>query len=194
MPLRIITATATSHPPTVPGQPAAVVHGGSTSSSTVPTAMQVTAAVMAMANVRAGLVPPRMVMDVRPSAEDLCRRDIVTASFGDSFHDAYQRMQAADLRAIPVVDAGRRVVGVLSVLHLMELFFNDEGDPLKLRTVTTCLQKIHDVLGGSFQHVLAPEQRDELLVMDGLATQYRSELARQDRGSTASGHASARSR
>jgi manganese-dependent inorganic pyrophosphatase len=116
---------------------------------------------------RAGLPAPRMVMDVRPSAEDLCRRDIVTASFGDSFHDAYQRMQAADLRAIPVVDAGRRVVGVLSVLHLMDLFFKDEGDPLKLRTVTTCLQKIHDVLGGSFQHVIAPEQRDQLLVMVG---------------------------
>jgi manganese-dependent inorganic pyrophosphatase len=116
---------------------------------------------------RAGLAPPRIVMDVRPSAEDLCRRDIVTASFGDSFHDAYQRMQAADLRAIPVVDDARKVVGVLSVLHLMDLFFNDEGDPLKLRTVTTCLQKIHDVLGGQFQHVLDPQQRDELLVMVG---------------------------
>jgi manganese-dependent inorganic pyrophosphatase len=116
---------------------------------------------------RAGLVAPRIVMDVRPSAEDLCRREIVTASFGDSFHDAYQRMQAADLRAIPVVDDRRRVVGVLSVLHLMDLFFNDEGDPLKLRTVTTCLQKIHDVLGGQFQHSLDPEQRDELIVMVG---------------------------
>jgi len=116
---------------------------------------------------RAGLPPPRIVMDVRPSAEDLCRREIVTASFGDSFHDAYQRMQAADLRAIPVVDSRRRVVGVLSVLHLMDLFFNDEGDPLKLRTVTTCLQKIHDVLGGTFQHALEPQQRDELIVMVG---------------------------
>ena len=116
---------------------------------------------------RAGLPAPRIVMDVRPSAEDLCRREIVTASFGDSFHDAYQRMQAADLRAIPVVDDRRKVVGVLSVLHLMDLFFRDEGDPLKLRTVTTCLQKIHDVLGGSFQHVLDPQQRDQLLVMVG---------------------------
>jgi len=116
---------------------------------------------------RAGVPAPRIVMDVRPSAEDLCRRDIVTASFGDSFHDAYQRMQAADLRAIPVVDGRRRVVGVLSVLHLMDLFFNDEGDPLKLRTVTTCLQKIHDVLGGTFQHVTDPGQQDELLVMVG---------------------------
>jgi len=116
---------------------------------------------------RAGVAAPRIVMDVRPSAEDICRREIVTAAFGDSFHEAYQRMQAADLRAIPVVDVNRSVVGVLSVLNLMDLFFHDEGDSIKSRTVTTCLQKIHDVLGGSFQHVLDPEQRDELLVMVG---------------------------
>jgi manganese-dependent inorganic pyrophosphatase len=116
---------------------------------------------------RAGVPVPRIVMDVRPSAEDVCRREIVTASFGDSFHDAYQRMKAADLRAIPVVDDRRRVVGVLSVLHLMDLFFHDEGDPLRMRTVTTCLEKIAEVLGGSFQHALSPERRDELLVMVG---------------------------
>jgi manganese-dependent inorganic pyrophosphatase len=116
---------------------------------------------------RAGLPAPRIVMDVRPQAHDLCRRDAATARYGDSFHDAYQRMQAADLRAIPVVDDRRKVVGVLSVLHLMDLFFRDQGDPLKLRTVTTCLQKIHDVIGGGFQHVIDPGRRDELLVMVG---------------------------
>jgi manganese-dependent inorganic pyrophosphatase len=116
---------------------------------------------------RAGVPAPRIVMDVRPSAEDVCRREIVTASFGESFHEAYQRMQAADLRAIPVIDGDRRVVGVLSVLHLMDLFFHDEGDPIKSRTVTTCLRKIHDVLGGSFQHAIEPEEPLELLVMVG---------------------------
>jgi len=116
---------------------------------------------------RAGLAAPRIVMDVRPAAEDVCRREIVTCSFGDSFHDAYRRMQAADLRAIPVVDDRRRVVGVLSVLNVMDLFFHDECDPIKSRTVTTCLEKIDAILGGGFQHVLAPTQRDELLVMVG---------------------------
>ena len=116
---------------------------------------------------RAGLQAPKIVMDVRPQVEDVCRRDIVTASFGDTFHEAYDRMKKWDLRAIPVVDADRRVVGVLSVLHLMDLFFHDEGNPLKARTVTSSLQKICEVLGGSFQHVIQPEQRDELLVMVG---------------------------
>jgi len=116
---------------------------------------------------RAGVAAPRIVMDVRPQVEDVCRRDIVTASFGEVFHEAYQRMKQSDLRAIPVVDASRKVVGVLSVLHLMDLFFHDEDDPIRSRTVATCLQKICNVLGGTFQHAIQPEQRDELLVMVG---------------------------
>ena len=115
----------------------------------------------------AGLPAPRLVMDVRPHVEDVCRKQIVTAAFGDSFHEAYQRMKDSDLRAIPVVDSRGQVEGVLSVLNLMDLFFNDSADAVRARTVTTSLQKIRDVLGGSFQHVLAPEQQDELLVMVG---------------------------
>ena len=106
-------------------------------------------------------------MDVRPSAEDLCRRDVVTASFGESFHEVYQRMQAADLRALPVIDDDRQVVGVLSVLEVMKLFFHNDHDPVKSRTISTCLGKIHDVLGGGFQHLVDPARKDELMVMVG---------------------------
>ncbi len=116
---------------------------------------------------RAGLPPPRIVMDVRPQLEDICRRDPPTASLGDSFHDAYQRMKEGDLRAIPVIDSHRRVVGVLSVLNLMDLFFRDAADAARARTVETSLATMCDVVGGSFQHVLEPGQRDELLVMVG---------------------------
>ena len=116
---------------------------------------------------RAGLTPPRIVMDVRPQMEDMCRRGVVTTVLGDSFHDAYQRMREGNLRALPVVDAENRVVGVLSVLDLMDLFFRDATDARRARTVETSLQTMCDVLGGSFQHVLRPAQRDELLVMVG---------------------------
>jgi manganese-dependent inorganic pyrophosphatase len=116
---------------------------------------------------RAGIAAPRIIMDVRPSAEDLCRKAVVTASFGESFHEVYRRMQAHDLRAIPVVDADRRVEGVLSLLDVMSLFFDNDNDPVKSRTVSTCLEKMHDALGGGIQHAVDPEQRDELMVMVG---------------------------
>lgn len=116
---------------------------------------------------RAGLPPPKLVMDVRPQVEDVCRRGLVTASFGDAFHEAYERMRKADLRAIPVVDADQRVVGVLSVLTMMELFFTDAADATKARAVGTSLHKICSVLGGSFRNAVDPERAEELLVMVG---------------------------
>ncbi|MEI6241337.1 MAG: putative manganese-dependent inorganic diphosphatase [Planctomycetia bacterium] len=115
---------------------------------------------------RAGLAAPKLVMDVRPQVEDVCRRELVTASFGDAFHEAYERMRKGDLRAIPVVE-GRRVVGVLSILTMMELFFTDAADSTKARAVTTSLQKICDVLGGEFRNRVEPDRSDELLVMVG---------------------------
>jgi manganese-dependent inorganic pyrophosphatase len=116
---------------------------------------------------RAGLAAPRIVMDVRPQVEDVCRRELVTAAFGDAFHEAYERMKAHDLRAIPVVDADRRVVGVLSVLHLMELFFHDAADATRARMVETSLEKIRTVLRGTILHATEPDRRDQLLVMVG---------------------------
>jgi manganese-dependent inorganic pyrophosphatase len=108
-----------------------------------------------------------MVMDVRPQVEDVCRRGVVTASFGDVFYEAYQRMKEGDLRAIPVIDDGRQVVGVLSVLDLMDLFFHEAADVALARTVSSSLQKMCDVLGGTLLHAVEPDRRDELLVMVG---------------------------
>jgi manganese-dependent inorganic pyrophosphatase len=66
-----------------------------------------------------------------------------------------------------VIDADRKVVGVLSVLHLMELFFTDAADATRSRMVETSLEKIRTVLGGTILHATEPERRDRLLVMVG---------------------------
>jgi len=106
-------------------------------------------------------------MDVRPEVEDVCQRDVKTAQYGDVFFEVYARMKEHELRAIPIVDDAGKVVGILSLLQLMDLIFRDDGDPIKARTVATSLQKICEILGGSFQHSLIPTQHDELLVMVG---------------------------
>jgi len=116
---------------------------------------------------RAGLPSPRIVMDVRPQVEDVCRRDPPTVAFGDVFHDAYCRMKADDLRALPVVDAAGEVAGILSVLDLMDLFFHEAADVTLARTVTSNLDKMCGVLGGRFLNAVDPARRDELLVMVG---------------------------
>jgi len=116
---------------------------------------------------RARIAPPRIVMDVRPELSDLCKRDPITASYGEVFYEVYQRMKDHDIRAIPIVDSQNKVVGVLSLLQLMDLIFRDDADPLLTRTVKTSLGKVCEILAGEFQHSLRPNQTDELLVMVG---------------------------
>lgn len=116
---------------------------------------------------RAGVTPPRIVMDVRPEVSGLCAREPVTAKRGEVFYEVYQRMKEHDVRTLPIVDEDRKVVGVLTLLQLMDLIFRDDADPLKTRTVRTSLGKVREILGGSFQHALQPERLDELLVMVG---------------------------
>jgi manganese-dependent inorganic pyrophosphatase len=116
---------------------------------------------------RAKIAPPRMVMDVRPEVEDVCQKDVITAKYGDVFYQVYQQMRARELRAIPIVDDNRKVVGILTLIQLMELILNYDQEPAKTRTVSSSLRCICDVLGGEFQHILEPNQEDVLLVMVG---------------------------
>jgi len=116
---------------------------------------------------RAKVSAPRIVMDVRPEVEDVCQRLVTTAKYGDVFHEVYQRMKEHDVRAIPIIDDAKNVVGILTLLQLMDLIFRDDKDLLKTRTVRTSLQKICEVVGGNFQHSINPTQHDELMVMVG---------------------------
>ncbi len=116
---------------------------------------------------RCKLSAPRIVMDVRPEAEDVCQRNVITARCGDVFYQVYQRMKEYDLRAIPVIDDDRKVIGILSLLDLMELIFQGDQDSIRSRTVSSSLSKICEVVGGSFQHSVTPDEADELLVMVG---------------------------
>lgn len=116
---------------------------------------------------QAKLPAPRMVMDVRPEVEDVCQKNVVTARYGDVFYNVYQQMHAKELRAIPIVDEKQKVVGLLSLIKLMEIILNFDQDPQVTRTVSSNLQRICDVVGGEFQHCIDPLQEDELLVMVG---------------------------
>ena len=116
---------------------------------------------------RANVSAPRIVMDVRPEVAGLCTREPVTAKRGEVFYEVYQRMKEHDVRALPIVDQDSKVIGVLTLLQLMDLIFRDDADPMKTRTVRTSLTKVREILGGSFQHAIEPEQLDELLVMVG---------------------------
>ncbi len=115
---------------------------------------------------RAGLSPPKIIMDVRPELEDVCKRDVVTARETDVFYEVYQQMHEHSLRAIPVLGNGK-LVGIVTLLDLMELVFQGGVDPIESRKIHSSLTKIASVLGGEFEYSVDPDRIDDLIVTVG---------------------------
>ena len=116
---------------------------------------------------KAGIASPKIMMDVRPELEDVCNRDPITATKGDVFFEVYQRMLDHGVRAIPVLDEEHNVTGIVTLLDLLQLMLRGGVDPIKAREVRTTLDKVVDVIGGSYQHSVDTGRVDELVVTVG---------------------------
>ncbi|MGV3484632.1 MAG: putative manganese-dependent inorganic diphosphatase [Planctomycetaceae bacterium] len=116
---------------------------------------------------RAGITPPRIIMDVRPELEDVCKLSVVTARESDVFYEVYQLMDQHSLRSIPVLDDDNRLVGLVSLLDLLELVFQGGVDPVRSRQICSNLTKIVSVLEGEFVHAVDPDRDDNLVVTVG---------------------------
>jgi len=99
---------------------------------------------------RAGVEPPELVMDMRLRLSSICRTTVATASPDETFFEVYARMIAGGLRAIPIVDARSRMLGMLSLLDLLALLLPAEQDAEGMRTVRTTLRNMRASLDGRF--------------------------------------------
>jgi manganese-dependent inorganic pyrophosphatase len=107
------------------------------------------------------------MMDIRPELEDVCNLDPITAQKGDVFFEVYQRMLDNGVRAIPVLDHERRVIGIVTLLDLLQLMLRGGVDPVKSREVRTTLDKVVDVIGGTYQHSVDTGRVDDLVLTVG---------------------------
>ena len=113
---------------------------------------------------QAGLPPPRLVMDVRPTVGQVARRDIVSARHDEPLLTVYRRMQHHRVRALPVLDAAGALLGLVTFARLMELVLPEDVDA-DARRIETSLQHVCDVLGGAFAHAVEPGREEDLLAM-----------------------------
>lgn len=115
----------------------------------------------------AGLPPPVLVMDVRPTAASISRKKILLAHESEPFFEVYRRMREHRLKAVPVVSDEGKVVGMLSLLNILQLLLPSEGDPAGDRFVDTCLSRICDVLKGELIHDVDASREERLVMMIG---------------------------
>ena len=99
----------------------------------------------------AGVVAPKLLLDVRPTAATICRRDVFTASPHQTFLSVYRMMMDHNFRSIPIVDDEGRLLGMPAIQDLAQLFLparTNEKTVAANREVRTSLLNIVNALDG----------------------------------------------
>ncbi|MDR0534555.1 MAG: putative manganese-dependent inorganic diphosphatase [Verrucomicrobiales bacterium] len=107
---------------------------------------------------------PRLLLDVRPTAEYICHRHVISANESESLLQVFDRMREQGLRSMPVLNGNREMVGLLSFQKALGLLLpgNRTGD--EARAVTTTLEHIRQVLGGHFLNAVNIDSEETLLM------------------------------
>lgn len=71
---------------------------------------------------------PKLLLDVRPNAGSVCRRDVVVARKDETVLGVYRKMVQHGFRSIPVVDLDGQLAGMTSMQELAQLFLPATAD------------------------------------------------------------------
>lgn len=113
---------------------------------------------------RAGVRPPQVVPHVRPTAGQVCQRELVVASEHESLYETFNRLRQGNFSSLPVVDETKRVRGVLSIQKALDLLLPGSADLARARIVESSLERIARVLGGTFLNKVEAGRETELFV------------------------------
>lgn len=114
----------------------------------------------------AGVEPPELVMDVRLTVGQICKRTVATAAPHESFLDVYERMIWGGYRSIPIVEGEGQLVGMLSLQELLNLLLPVGESPERMRIVRTSIANMTRTLDGEIAQAADDHERiDELIVM-----------------------------
>ncbi len=121
---------------------------------------------------QAGVEPPPLLMDVRPTAATICRRDVVLARPDDSFLDVYRYLIERNFSSLPVVDAAGRVLGMPTLADILNLLVpGGKGRPLGDRHVHTSLDRVRAVLGARVECGERLDSEEDLLIIVAASSQ-----------------------
>jgi manganese-dependent inorganic pyrophosphatase len=114
----------------------------------------------------AGVEAPRLLMDVRPTAASVCRREVVTACQDETFLSVYRKMVEHGFRGIPVVNHEGVLAGMPTLQELAQLFMPaTANDDDANRHVRTSEANMVAALDGGFPNGRAPLETVENLIL-----------------------------
>ncbi|MCE9518469.1 MAG: putative manganese-dependent inorganic diphosphatase [Verrucomicrobia bacterium] len=101
---------------------------------------------------QASIAPPKLLMDVRPTAQSIAQREVISASPDDTFLSVYRKMAAHQFRSVPVVNADGKLLGMPTLLDLGQLILPPDdahAHNAANRTVRTSLRNMALAVGGT---------------------------------------------
>lgn len=134
---------------------------------------------------KAGLEPPPLVDDVRPTAGSISRRNVAAVREDDTFLMAYKLMVGHEVRSVPVLNNGGEVKGLLRFLDLLQLLLPPATDGVNVKLLHASLQNIAATIDAdSSLGATPPSDEEDLIMMVGASSQAtvrrRLEAAQED--------------
>ena len=130
-----------------------------------------------------GVPAPKFVADVSPKISDVMQRKILSVRPDATAAEALRLMDEKNLRILPVMDAGQKCRGLLSLFKLSKFLFpavSRHPGEQNSREVLSSLASLAQTLDGQLVVGLDAEREDELILMIG-AMGLESFAARLDK-------------
>jgi len=118
-----------------------------------------------------GVPAPKFVADVSPKVSDVMQRKILSVRPDSTAAEALRLMDEKNLRILPVMDAGRKCRGLLSLFKLSKFLFpavsHRHPGQQNSREVLSSLASLARTLDGKLVVGVDAEREDELILMIG---------------------------
>ena len=114
-----------------------------------------------------GVPPPRFVADVSPKVRDVMQAHVLSVTADATAAEALGLMDEHNIRVLPVLDAGRRCRGLLSLFKLSKFLFPAANRLIDSRRVFSSLNNLAKTLGGKLLIGHEAEREEELVLMIG---------------------------
>lgn len=114
-----------------------------------------------------GVPAPRFVADVSPKVRDVMEPDVLSVTPEATASDALTLMDHHNVRILPVLDADRRCLGLLSLFKLSKFLFPASNRLIDSRRVLSSLVSLTKTLGGQMLVGPDPRREEELFLTIG---------------------------
>ncbi len=112
-----------------------------------------------------GVPAPRFVSDVAPRVRDVMQSNVISVPPRTSMVDALTMMDQRNIRVLPVLDADRRCLGLLSIFKATKYFVPSTNRVFDSRRILSSVRMISRTLGAKMICAFEPDEEQDLVLM-----------------------------